>query len=164
MTAPRRWPAALILLLCLAAAAIAVVYPIYVIRPFRAQGARELTAALFVLQIRSWLTVLSTLIAIVVAARLWILSKRKAARAMAAVAALLTAVFAVLARVNVYEIMFHPAERPSFAEVGQSKLDPGEKVIAVRIGSQARAYPVRIISYHHIINDVVDGAAIVATY
>ena len=46
----------------------------------------------------------------------------------------------------------------------RTKLDKSEKVIAVKIGAAARAYPIRIISYHHVINDVVDKTAIVATY
>ncbi len=45
-----------------------------------------------------------------------------------------------------------------------SKLDKDEKVIAVKIGASARAYPIRGMSYHHIINDVVGNVAIVATY
>ena len=37
-------------------------------------------------------------------------------------------------------------------------------MIAVKIGGEARAYPIRSMSYHHVVNDVVGGAAIVATY
>ncbi len=74
------------------------------------------------------------------------------------------AAVAVLSRVNVYEIMFKPFDRPSFSNADQVKLDADEKVIAVKIGQQARAYPIRIISYHHVINDILDGVPIVATY
>ncbi len=73
-------------------------------------------------------------------------------------------VLAALARVNIYELMFHPDDRPTFAAASRTKLDKDEKVIAVRSGAAARAYPIRIISYHHVINDVLDKAAIVATY
>lgn len=75
----------------------------------------------------------------------------------------LVCVLAVLARVNVYELMFHAIGRPSFAAISQVKLDPDEKVNAVRVGGQARPYPIRSISYHHVVNDVVDKRAIVAT-
>jgi hypothetical protein len=44
------------------------------------------------------------------------------------------------------------------------KLDGRERVIAVKIGGSARAYPIRAIAYHHVINDVVERVAIVATY
>ena len=39
-----------------------------------------------------------------------------------------------------------------------------EKVIAVKIGTEARAYPIRSMSYHHIFNDGLAGQPIVATY
>ena len=54
--------------------------------------------------------------------------------------------------------------RDLLAAIQQVKLDPDEKVMAVRIGGQARVYPIRSISYHHVVNDVVDQRAIVATY
>jgi hypothetical protein len=60
--------------------------------------------------------------------------------------------------------MFHPIGRASFSSAPQVKLDKDEKVIAVNIGGEARAYPIRSMSYHHLINDVVDKLAIVATY
>jgi hypothetical protein len=66
--------------------------------------------------------------------------------------------------VNVYEIMFHPISQPSFAAASDVRLDGDEKVIAVRIGSASRAYPVRNIAYHHVVNDVVGGVPIAATY
>jgi hypothetical protein len=48
--------------------------------------------------------------------------------------------------------------------VQNTKLDGKEMVIAVNVGGAARAYPIRIISYHHIANDTVGGVPIVATY
>jgi len=60
--------------------------------------------------------------------------------------------------------MFHPDIRPSFTAAQSVKLDGAEKVIAVRIGGEARAYPIRSMSYHHVLNDMVGGVAIVATY
>jgi hypothetical protein len=60
--------------------------------------------------------------------------------------------------------MFHPVVHPAFTAAGEVRLDGAEKVIAVRIAGEARAYPVRGISYHHVVNDVLGGAAIVATY
>ena len=46
--------------------------------------------------------------------------------------------------------MFHPAGAPAFQPARASKLDGDEKVLAVN----AHAYPIRIISYHHIVNDI----------
>ena len=85
-------------------------------------------------------------------------------RVLAGVVASFVAVLAFLARVNVYELSFHPIDHSSFSAASQMKLDPDEKVIAAFIGGEARAYPIRNMSYHHVINDVVGKVAIVATY
>jgi hypothetical protein len=34
----------------------------------------------------------------------------------------------------------------------------------LKVGGSARAYPIRTMGYHHIVNDVVGGTALVATY
>jgi Protein of unknown function (DUF3179) len=60
--------------------------------------------------------------------------------------------------------MFHPDAHPLFAAVQQVKIDPDDKVLAVNLSGSARAYPIRTIAYHHIINDVVGGVPIVTTY
>jgi len=162
MTASRK--AAWILAACLAISAMAVMYPIYVIRPFRAQGPGELAAALVVVRIRPWITILSGLAAAAVAVWYWRFQSGRLGRSLAVAGAAATLTLALLARVNVYELMFHPVDRPAFADAQRTRLDADEKVIAVQMPGEARAYPVRIISYHHIVNDVVGGAAIAATY
>ncbi len=166
MTAAHRTPRTLtfVLLACLAVSLVCVVYPIYVIRPFRAQGARELTAALMVARFRPMATVISALVALAALAGYWRAQSSKWWRILAAVGAGLVCVLAVLTRVNVYELMFHPIDRASFSAATKSKLDGGEKVIAVVVNGEARAYPVRSMSYHHILNDDVGKTAIVATY
>ena len=152
------------LLTCLALSLILVVYPVYVIRPFRAQGARELAIALVVLRFRTAATLISGAAALAALVLYWRAQPRRWRRTFAAIGAALVCVLAALARVNIYELMFHPDERPSFAAASRMKLDKDEKVIAVKIGGAARAYPIRNISYHHVINDVLDKTAIVATY
>jgi len=153
-----------VLLACLALSLICVGYPIYVIRPFRAQGARELAIALAVMQFRSAVTLISGAVALAALVLYWRAQPRRWRRAFAAIGAGLVCILAALARVNIYELMFHPDDRPSFAAASRTKLDKDEKVIAVKIGAAARAYPIRNISYHHVINDVLDKVAIVATY
>jgi len=80
------------------------------------------------------------------------------------VGAAFVCVLAVLARVNVYELMFHPIDRVEFVAAADLKLDKDDKLIAVKVGGSARAYPIRTMGYHHIANDLVGGTAIVATY
>jgi len=159
----RRW--ILVLLACLAVSLVAVAYPLYVIRPFRAQGARELTAALAVSRFRPALTVVSALAAVAAAIAYWRAQAQMWRRMLAAAGAMLVCVLAVLARVNVYEdLMFHPDEHPAFAAATDVKLDNDDKLIVVKIGGSARAYPIREMGYHHIVNDVVGGTALAATY
>jgi hypothetical protein len=162
---PARRKFIFVLLGCLAVSLIAVVYPIYVIRPFRTQGARELAAALVVMRWRPAITLISAAAALAMLACYWRSQLRRWCRYLVAACAGLVCLLAVLARVNIYEqLMFHPDTHPTFQVASQAKLDGRERVISVKIGGSARAYPIRAISYHHVINDVVDRVAIVATY
>jgi hypothetical protein len=153
----------LLLPLCLAVALFGLVYPIWVIRPFRHQGAGELQAALFVMRYRGIAGLVAALSGIAALLTFWRRESRLArGLAMAATAAILGS--AALSRVNVYEQMFHPVGKPAFRAANESKLDGAEKVLAIRLANTARAYPVRSISYHHIVNDVVGGVPVAATY
>ena len=49
------------------------------------------------------------------------------------------------------------------AEAGEW-LDPDEPVIAVELGGEARAYPLQILIWHEIANDVLAGAPIAVTF
>ena len=151
-------------LLTFLAAAAALIYPLYVIRPFRHQEPRELMIALAVLQYRPFVMILCALLSLATLVWYWTREKRWLRRSASALAVIAVAAVAVLSRVNVYEIMFKPFDRPTFSAADQVKLDADEKVIAVTVGQEARAYPIRNISYHHVINDVLGGIPIVATY
>jgi hypothetical protein len=151
-------------LLCFLVAAAALVYPMYVIRPFRHQASRELMIALAVWRYRPFVMILCALTPLAAVAWYWGRETRWLRRTGSAVGVVAVTAVALLSRVNIYEIMFHPAGKPSFSSIDQAKLDGDEKVIAVSIGAEARAYPIRVISYHHVINDIVDGVPIVATY
>ena len=153
----------LILLACLAVSLICVVYPIYVIQPFRHQGARELAIALVVARFRAVTTVITALAAILAVIGHWRAQPLKWKRRVTAAGAALAIVLAFLARVNIYELMFHPLVRPAFTAARDVKLDGAEMVIAVRVGGEARAYPIRSMSYHQVVNDVMGGTAIAAT-
>ncbi len=159
---PRRY--ILLLLACLAVSLFSVAYPIYVIQPFRHQGPGELALALAVARFKVAITLVAAMAAIGALIGYWRLQPRKWKRVLPAVGAIVAVALAFLARVNVYELMFHPVVHASFTPVQDAKLDGAEKVIAVRIGGEARAYPIRGMSYHHVLNDVVGGVAIVATY
>src|SRR5438105_612795 len=134
-----RWM--LLLLACLAVSLACVGYPIYVIRPFRAQGARELAVALVVSRFRPLVTLVSAIAALVAAVGYWRLQASKWRRGLAVTGVGFICLLAYLARVNVYELMFHPVEHPAFAAAREVKLDKDDKLIVVKIGGNARAYP-----------------------
>ena len=148
----------------LALSLFCLIYPVYVIRPFRHQGVGELAAALATLRFRPLAMALSIAVALVAAIRYWHGETRMWRRIVAALGVAAVCLFAGLSRINIYELMFHPIGRPAFAPAGETKLDADEKVIAVTVANSARAYPIRIISYHHVVNDLVGGVPIVATY
>jgi hypothetical protein len=153
----------LLLPLCLAVALFGLVYPIWVIRPFRHQGAGELQAALFVMRYRGITGMVAALLGIATLLTFW---RREShlARGLAIAATAATLGSATLSHLNVYEQMFHPVGKPAFHAASEAKLDGLEKVLAIRLADTARAYPVRSISYHHVVNDVVGGVPVAATY
>jgi hypothetical protein len=139
-------------------------FPMYVIRPFRHQGAGELAVALFIKQIGPWVSAVCAGLCMVIAVRL-----RKGLPSWpflaAAIAAVLVAVAgSALTHVNVYELMFLPVDRAAFEPAPQAAIDGDDMVIAVNMHGEARAYPIREMAYHHIVNDVVAGQPIVSTY
>jgi hypothetical protein len=136
----------------------------FVIRPFRHQGPNELALALIVAGFKPVITLITAIAAIAACIGYRRLQPLKWKRVLPAAGAILAVVLAFLARVNVYELMFHPVIHASFTAASEVKLDAAEKAITVRIGDQARAYPIRVMSYHHLLNDIVGGVAIVATY
>ena len=142
----------------------ALAYPIYVIRPFRHQGPRELAAALEVIQIRPPIELVCAICALLGLFWYWRVQPLDSRRRLAAAGAFLVCTFAVLSRVNIFEMMFHPDTHPLFVPIEQAKVDPDDMVMAVKLGGMAHAYPIRSMGYHHIINDVVGLEPIVATY
>ena len=150
--------------LCFLIAAFDLLYPVYVIRPFRHQGQVELQVALWVLRYRMVPELLMSLVAMAALWMSWPARKSKVARVAGVTGTLAVVACALLSRVNVYEQMFHPLATPAFESAGQTRLDGSEKVLSVRLGEESRAYPIRSISYHHIVNDFVAGVPIAATY
>src|SRR5207237_6474276 len=108
-TAPRRWT----FFTAVAIALFFAIYPLYVIRPFRHQGARELAAALIIARWAPWVTLLCAAAAVFHLSRLWRQSSRWPRLALLAATAL-AILAAVFARVNIYERMFPPNLSPHF--------------------------------------------------
>jgi hypothetical protein len=137
--------------------------PAFVIRPFRYQSPRALWFSLALRQHAAWGTLVGAAVCIGLALATWT-SASKWGKTLLAAALVLVAFSAVMARMNYFEWMFHPIAGPGFETEAQSKLDAGEMIMAVRLGSDARAYPISEMAYHHILNDVVNGVPIAVTY
>lgn len=55
-------------------------------------------------------------------------------------------------------------DAPTFAPVSESTLAPAEPVLSLEIAGDARAYPLRILIWHEIVNDHVGGQPVAITY
>lgn len=138
--------------------------PMYVIWPFRRQGPTELQLALFVKRIGPWLSIACAVLCLAIVAYVWKSLRSRISRTGGILLVLLAIGGAWLTRVNVYEHMFHPIGASQFESARDAKLDPGDMVIAIRVNDQRRAYPIREMGYHHVVNDTVGGEPVVATY
>lgn len=154
------WIALTLALISLACFAV----PMYVIRPFRHQGVAELRLALFVKQIGPWLSTSCAVLALVVVVFGWPRTRGWISRLAAVFFLVLAIGGGYLARLNVYELMFHPLGPPQFESSQEAHLDKDDMLIAVRVNGVSRAYPIREMAYHHVVNDIVGGEPIVSTY
>lgn len=58
-----------------------------------------------------------------------------------------------------------PAEVAAFHERERGKyLVPSDRVIGVVLGGEARAYPLRVLNWHEVVNDTVGGVPVAVTY
>jgi hypothetical protein len=148
---------------CGFAAIILFFVPAFIIRPFRHQSPHALLLAVALRQRAPVGTLLAAIAAFLIAVALWRTATRWRKTLLVSTLLLVT-ISAVMARMNYFEWMFHPIAAPGFAAEAESKLDAGEMIMAVRLGSDARAYPLTELAYHHILNDVVNGVPIAVTY
>ena len=60
---------------------------------------------------------------------------------------------------------FLPATDPGSIPASEATwLNPTDEVFGVVIEGHARAYPIMMISYNHVVNDVIEGIPIAVTY
>jgi hypothetical protein len=137
--------------------------PAFIIRPFTHQPPAGLALAMALRQRAPWGTVAAALVCLVFALILWG-AANKWRKVVLALVMVLVAFSAVMARLNYFEWMFHPVDSPQFESASASKLDKSEMILAIRYGSDARAYPIREMAYHHILNDDVAGVPVAVTY
>jgi hypothetical protein len=149
--------------LCAFTAVVFFFIPAFIIRPFRYQAPRALLVALALRQRAPLFTLAGALICSVLAFFLW-RSASRWRKSILALTLLVVAFSAVMARLNYFEWMFHPIAGAQFLAQSESKLDPKEMIMGVRLGGEARAYPISQMAYHHVLNDVVAGVPVAVTY
>ena len=162
-TGPRNWLLGLFVgVLTLLSLALFMV-PAWIIQPFRHQAPGALSLAIAVKTAAPVLTLL-TLVGVAVAGlKLW-RSGSRISRAGLVLALLLSGASGALSRLNYFEWMFHPIVAAGFLTAIDAHLTDNEMVMAVRFGDDARAYPIRQMGYHHILNDTAGGVPIAVTY
>jgi len=138
-------------------------FPAFIIRPFRYQNPRALLWAMAIRDRAPLISLLCAIVCFLLIAGLWRASN-KWRRAGLVVAGIAVTFSAVMSRLNYFEWMFHPVDSAKFESEASSKLGTDEMILAVRYGPDARAYPIREMAYHHILNDVVGGVPIAVTY
>jgi len=149
---------------CAVVAFAAFAVPMYVIRPFRVQGARELAVALVVRQWGPALALLAGALSLVAALGLWLNAARWRTRVSAVGLTLFTLLFSALSQVNIYELMFHPVGELRLLAAAGAPVEKDDMVISVTEHGESHAYPIRTMGYHHIANDWVGGVPVAATY
>ncbi len=137
--------------------------PAFIIRPFAHQAPRALFVAMALRQHAPLGTLVAAIPCFVFALALWSASSRWR-KSILALVLLVVAFSTVMARLNYFEWMFHPIAGAQFVAQSNSKLDAKEMILAVRLGDDARAYPISQMAYHHVLNDVVGGMPIAVTY
>jgi len=160
---PRRSLSWLLFLLSGMTAIGLLAVPAFIVWPFRHQTPSGLVTAMAMRQHAPIGTLVAFLICLLFAAVLWHADNLR--RKIFICSILLFAAFsAVMSRLNYFEWMFHPIDSPQFVAASASKLAAGEMILAVRFGSDARAYPISQMAYHHVLNDIVADVPIAVTY
>jgi hypothetical protein len=155
------WAALAILVVIVLAA---VIIPVGLIMPFKPQSPAGLSLSF---ELRRWspsLTLVAALLALALVIWLWSNSRwwRKAVLVIA-----LVPIFAAtwFARQNHFEWMFNPLPNPSYAKISDVDfVDDSDMLLAVANQGESVAYPIRLMAYHHLVQDTVGGTPIVATY
>jgi len=141
-----------------------VLTPVFLIMPFKAQTPRIMEISYIMRRWSPVVTVLGSLLILTLTIRLW-LGGRWWSRI--ALVILLVPVLAAtwLARQNHFEWMFNPLPDPAYAKAAEvAFINDDDRVMSVTLGNESVAYPIRLMGYHHVVQDSVGGTPLVATY
>src|SRR3954463_12103300 len=161
-----KYAAAWIAILAVAVAAVAIVIvPVWLIQPFAPQTQRSLDVSFL---FRSWsptITLVAFAVMVLLAVYIWLNSRRWLAKTAVILPVLIVLPFIWLSRQNHFEWMFNPLAHATYVSAPEANfVADSDMVLAVRINGEAVAYPVLQMAYHHVVQDVVGGMPITATY
>jgi hypothetical protein len=142
-----------------------VIVPFAIDQPFGAQTPWSLASAFAMRRWSPLLTLLIVVLVLAMALTLW-----RQTRSVMAKVALVVAVAACipgiwLARQDPFEWMFNPIPGAHYVPARDASFVANDDlVLAVTLGGDAAAYPIRQIAYHHVVNDRIGTTPAVVTY
>ncbi len=154
-----------LLLIIVAITALAIVaIPVWLIQPFAPQTERSIEISYY---LRSWSPILTIMLAIgalFLSILIW-RSSRWFAKIPLILPLIMVGFSAWFAWQNHFLWMFNPLVNSAYAKVGEADFIKDEDlVLGVEINHEAVAYPILQMAYHHVVQDVVGGQPITATY
>ena len=154
----------LIFFLLVATVLVIVLTPVFLIMPFKSQTARTMEISYLMRRWSPWLTILASIFILTLVVKLW-MGGRWWSR-IALVVLLLPVLGATwLARQNHFEWIFNPLPNPAYVKTADASfVNDDDRLMVVAINGEAVAYPIRLMGYHHVVEDTVGGTPIVATY
>ena len=157
------WP---LLLIAVAAAATVVLVPTLTIHPFRPQTTRGIELSYALKRAAPVVTAIALAMALASALLLWGGVRRWWRRGVIVILVAVTGLVTWFARQNHFEWMFNALPKAEYVGVPEARefLVDAEVVMGIDVNGTALAYPVRQLAYHHLVNDVVGGTPLVATY
>ncbi len=142
-----------------------VIVPAYVIFPFKAQTERGVAISY---QLKRWsplVTLIIAVMALALAVWLWRNLRRWWSKALLILPLFFVGFAVWFARQNHFEWMFNPIGEIAYSKAQDAGfVEESDKVLAVEINGERVAFPVRQLAYHHVVNSVVGGTPVVATY
>jgi hypothetical protein len=154
----------LVLLIILMIGLAVVIIPIWIIQPFKPQTQRGLELSYALRRISPAVTVFASVAVVFITVWLW---RRTRWFWKVILVVLLLPLFAAtwMSRQNHFEWMFRPYASVAYSSGPDANfVANNDMVLAVKNKGEAVAYPVRLMAYHHLVQDVVGGTPIVATY
>jgi hypothetical protein len=157
--------ATLFFVIVVVASAIAAIGPVVLTGPFRAQTAADLDLAYKMSQWAPGVTLAALIVGVILAAAIWRGSAGLKTKLGIVLGCMVLGIGSYLSRQSFAERTFAALPEVVRIPVAESShVLPNDLVLGVTQGSEAAAYPIPIIGYHHIVNDELGEEPYVVTY